>query len=287
MKRAALIKDELGQIETVEDLTGVFESIASMHIAKIRGRVVASKSFFAELWQVYSSLRIDPSKRIGARKHAQQGSSVAVIITSEGKFGGGLNDKILQVMLDSYPEDARPAIVAMGSYGAAKLKRQGVPIKRAFSLPPRDIDINVSAVIRELQHYERIAVFYQTYDSLRVQKVARIDLLSTVREYGQGVGESRETLSPDDYIFEPGIAEIADYMESVMMGIALTRVVMEAKLAGYAARYNTMSLAKKRAGDLVGDFRHEYHRAKRAESDERIKEVLKAAKYQRQLRGMR
>lgn len=287
MKRANLIREDLEQTETIEDLTAVFESIASIHIAKIRNRVVASKEFFAELWQVYSSLRLDPGKRLKAKKGTEKGSKAAVVITSEGKFGGAMNDKILQAFHDTYPADQQPAVVALGSYGAAKLKNSNANLTRAFTMPPHDIDINVSAVIEEVRRYSQVSVFYQTYDSLRVQKVARIDLVSKVQEYGQDVGEAGQTLNPEDYIFEPGVGEIADYMESVMMGIALTQVVMEAKLAGYAARYNQMSMAKQRAGDLVGGFRQEYLRARRAESDERTKEALKAFKYYQAMEGAR
>lgn len=287
MKRATLIKGDLEQTQTVQELTSVFESIASIHIAKIRGRVVASKEFFAELWQVYSSLRVDPSKRLKGSQGAKKGRKAAVVVTGEGKFGGGMNDAIIQAFSDSYPPNAQPAVIVLGSYGAAKLKHMGANVKRAFNMPEGDTDINVSAVIRELRNYEQISVFYQTYDSLRVQKVARIELLSKVKEYGEDVGDSKQTLDPNNFIFEPGIAEIADYMESVMMGIALTQIVMESKLASYAARYNTMSQAKKRAGDLVSDFRHDYLRARRAESDERTKESLKAFKYYQALESLK
>lgn len=283
MKRAILLKNDLAQTQTVEELTSVFESIASMRIAKIRGRVVESKHFFAELRQVYSSLRADSSKR--QRHRPAQPSSVAVVITSDGKFGGGMNDKIIQTLLDAYAPNERPAIVALGSYGANKLHRQGVPLKRAFSMPLKDTDINIGAVIRQLQGFDNITVFYQTYDSLRVQKVARIDLRSTVRNYGKDVNANQATLNPDDFIFEPSLAEIVHYLESVMMGITLTQLVMEAKLADYAARYNVMSAAHKRAGDMVGDFRHQYYRVKRSESDERTKEALKSLKSRNAMKG--
>ena len=73
MRRAVTIQDEVTQIETIENLTGVFESIASLKISKVRHRVVASKEFFAELWQTYSQLRVDHSERIGQRKATENG----------------------------------------------------------------------------------------------------------------------------------------------------------------------------------------------------------------------
>jgi hypothetical protein len=39
-----------------------------------------------------------------------------------------------------------------------------------------------------------------------------------------------------------------------------------------------MSQAKKRAGDMVTEYKRDYYRAKRADSDERTKEGIKAAK---------
>ena len=68
MKRAIVIQQDLTQIHTVEDLTTVFESIASVKIAKIRNRVVASKEFFAELWQTYRSLRVDQKEQQSRRR---------------------------------------------------------------------------------------------------------------------------------------------------------------------------------------------------------------------------
>jgi ATP synthase F1 gamma subunit len=278
MRRAPHIKKELEQTQTIEDLTQVFESIASMHIARIRGRVVASKEFFAELWQIYAGLRVnskDRMKRGGAHKN---GRTVLVAITSEAKFGGSSHDHVLEVLRAAYPGDKDTDVMAIGTYGMQWLARHNLPVKQGFTMPTHDEDINVGQAIEILDKYERITVFYQTYDSLRVQKAARIDLHSTVQELGEDVGEGIETISPADYIFEPGVKEIADYMESVMLSVALIQVIMEAKLADYALRFNNMSLAKQRANDLVGVFQHEYYRTKRAEGDERLKEIIKVVK---------
>jgi F0F1-type ATP synthase gamma subunit len=64
-----------------------------------------------------------------------------------------------------------------------------------------------------------------------------------------------------------------------MMGVALIQVIMESKLAQYAARFNAMNSAKHRATDLVTDFNLQYHRAKRAEGDERLKEIIKIVRH--------
>lgn len=285
MRRALHIQNELGQIHIVEDLTEVFESVASMHIAKIRNRVIASKSFFAELWPTYRSLRLDPEERV-VTSHSQKGRNAFVALTAEGRLGGQVNDQIIDQLLQTLPNSQKTDVMSIGGRGAELLAQHQTPVVHSFPLPSTDINFSVGDIIKILQEYDHITVFYQTYESLRTQKVVRIELLTAVRVLGDDVGEEGETVSSRDYIFEPNIGEIAKYMESVMMGVALTQIIMESKLAGYAARFNAMNAAKRRARDLVFDIRSQYYRAKRAENDERLKEIMKITKIQRAKGGI-
>lgn len=281
MIRASAIQKELNQVRTVEDLAEVFESIASLRIAKIRNRVVASKAFFAELWQTYQSLRVNPREHLRRLGHAKNGRGVFVAITAEGKLSGDIDEQIINNLLAEYTDPANTDIVVIGTHGLSQLQERSVPVTKSFHLPVSDVNFSVSDVIEALSEYKRISVFYQTYDSLRVQEPTRIELISAVQELSETVGSDTEVVSTRDYIFEPNIDKITDYMESVMFGVALTQVIMESKLAQYANRFNTMSRAKQRAGELTNDYRQDYYRAKRTEGDERLKEVVKAIKLRR------
>lgn len=279
MRRAVNILHDLEQIHVVEDLTEVFESIASLRIAKIRNRVVASKDFFAELWQTYSGLRIDPEERLQRSARAKKGRNVFLAVTAEGKLSGDVDEQIITAMTTAASQSSKTAMVVVGAHGASLLKQRNVRAAKTFAMPASDLNFNVSAIIDELNTYNQISVFYQTYESLRLQKIARIELLSAVRNLSEGISEGTEIVSSRDYIFEPSVDEIADYMESVMMGVALIQIIMETKLAQYASRFNTMTVAKNRAKDLSDDYRHQYYRARRSESDERLKETIKVARY--------
>lgn len=281
MRRAIIIQNQLSQLRTVEDLTEVFESVASMHIARIRNHVVASQQFFAELWPTYRSLRIDPRERVATNRKVQKGHNAFVAVTSEGKLAGAVDEQIIDQMLASITKGNKPDIMVVGTHGIGRLQQHGVKIEKAFTLPTTDINFSVGEIIDALEHYDQISVFYQTYESLRSQTVTRIELLTAVRALGEGVGEDEELVTSRDYIFEPSIAEIATYMESVMMGVALIQIIMESKLAGHAARFNNMSRAKMRAKDLVTDMQQDYYRTKRTERDERLQEIMKVVKHGR------
>jgi F-type H+-transporting ATPase subunit gamma len=277
MKRATSIQQELVETHMVQELTEVFESIASIKIAKIRGRVVASKAFFAELWQIYGGLRIDPKQRLARPHIAETNKDVLVIVTAEGKLSGDIDEHIIKTMLGVRKDPETSDIVVIGSHGLSLLQQMNVQPANAFHLPESDANFNVANIVADLNKYKKISVFYQTYESLRLQKVAQIELLSAVKDLSEDVEEG-EIVSSHEYIFEPSIDEIADYMESVMMGVALIQVIMETKLAQHASRFNAMNSAKHRAGDLYADFRRSFYRAKRGEADERLKEIMNVAR---------
>ena len=80
MRRASAILAESAQIETVKDLTSVFESLASTQVAKVKGRVELSRQFFELLWSRYTGIRNDPKSRITQRRlgdGGQRGCAVA------------------------------------------------------------------------------------------------------------------------------------------------------------------------------------------------------------------
>lgn len=278
MRRAVTILQEMGQIHTVESLTEVFESIASIKIARLRGRVVASKGFFAELWQTYSSLRVHPKEQLSRAGVEKNGRNVFVAVTTEGKLSGDIGNRVIDELLENlkhHPDDLTDIIV-LGTHGASRLEQLGVKMAQVFRLPEGDEQASVTEMIAALEKYEQISVFYQTYESIRVQRVARIELVSAVRELSDEVeSDDVEIVSSHDFIFEPGISDIADYLESLMMGVALNQVLIESKLAQYASRFNAMNSAKHRAREIGSEYDRLYHRAKRSESDERLKETMK------------
>jgi len=82
--------------------------------------------------------------------------------------------------------------------------------------------------------------------------------------------------SPRDYLFEPSVDDVVRYLESVMMEIALSQVILESRLAQYASRFTAMSAAKKRARELQVELAMSFNRARRGEADDRIKEIVNA-----------
>ncbi len=285
MRRASAIEKESIQITTVEDLTSVFESIASTQVAKVKNKVELSKEFFRLLWSRYSSIRVDPSTHITNRSRTRDNSKkVFVIISAEAGLGGDIDQRLIETMLQNYDE-ATTDIVVLGTHGATQLTQRGINFSRYFKVPETDRYINVSPVIEAIQAYSQVIVYYEEYISLGVQEIKIIDLVSSMRGMSQTSGTEDDIISVQDTIFEPSLDDIADQMEMTMMTLALSQTILESSLAQAASRFNAMAVAKKRAIDILSDYQLEFHRAKRSESDRRLREVMVSLKKKKQHLG--
>jgi F-type H+-transporting ATPase subunit gamma len=279
MRRPAAIEKDANEIGTVKDLTSVFESLASTQVAKVKGKVELSKEFFRLLWSRYSSLRADPAARLTERQLGHnQARKVFIIISAEAGLSGDIDLRLIETMVHDY-DPKTTDIIVLGSHGANQLSQRGIKYARFFQVPESDHYIDVSPVIDAVAPYAQIIVYYEEYVSLGVQNIKKIDLISSVKDMSEGAEEDAMTAA--DTIFEPSLDDIADEMELTMMTLALSQTILESSLAQAASRFNAMAVAEKRAGELLGDFTLEFHRAKRSESDRRLREVLVGIKKKR------
>jgi F-type H+-transporting ATPase subunit gamma len=278
-RQANSIKREAGQVGTISELTGIFESIASMRISKIKDKVTSSQAFFDELWKIYSQLRVDSGSRLsGSTGPKREKPNVYLVLTSEGGLSGDIDSRIVRTVLENYDPTTTDLIV-IGAHGATQFVQNKTKIKRYFRLPDVDQAIDVSPIISELLGYAKPTVWFQRYISLSNQEVGRIDLLGRVRELGSGKDAAegdQEVISPREYLFEPSVEDVVRYLEGVMMEIALTQVILESRLAQYASRFTAMSAAEKRAKQMQLALVMTFNRAKRGEADDRIKEIINA-----------
>ncbi|MBP6037778.1 MAG: F0F1 ATP synthase subunit gamma [Candidatus Saccharimonas sp.] len=276
MRRANVIEKDMAGIGTLKDLTNVFESLASTQVAKVKNKAQLSQEFFNLLWKRYTAIRIDPKKRLAVREGVgDNGKKVLVLISAEAGLSGDLDMRMIETMQDEY-KAGNTDIVVLGSHGASQLTQRGIPYIRFFQVPESDSYINVTPVIEAVRPYSEIAVYYEEYISLGQQEVSRIDLVTHMKDMSEGVEEG--TMTDIDTIFEPSLAMIADQMEETMMSLALSQTILQSGLAQAASRFNAMTVAEDRATELLGEYKLEFHRAKRSESDRRLREVLVSIK---------
>lgn len=275
MKQPQEIEKDEKAMATLVELTGVFEGIASMRIAQIKGQVLQATQFFDALWHIYSQLRVDGLFRFGRSQSDEEviDKELFIIITAEGGFSGDIDQKLIQLMLKSYDKEKHDIIV-IGHHGAVQLAQRGISYEQYFKLPTKDKNINVTPIINWVQRYRTSRVFYQEYVSLMVQDVKSIELSSAVADKGKDSKKGEDVITEENYIFEPSTYDVVDHLESSMLRIAVSQLILNSKLAQYASRFRAMSASHTRATEAKQELRLDFNRAKRAIKDTRLKEII-------------
>ncbi len=275
MSRLQEVTEQRIAMDTIVNLTSVFEGLASMKIAQVKNQVLSSQQFFNELWEIYKQIRVDSLFRFGRGNEKDMiHKQLIMVITAEGGFSGDIDQKLIKWMLETYNPEKQDIIV-IGHHGALQLLQAKVGFKKYFTLPSRDTNINVRPLVAEVGHYESTVVYYQTYVSLMTQEIKRIELQTAVAQQAQAAGGDKpdEIISEQTYIFEPSTFDVVAHLERSMTEIALSQVILDSKLAQYASRFRAMSMAKDKSNEMAGDLRMQFNRTKRRIQDERLKEM--------------
>lgn len=275
MRRPSEVAIDEAAMNTLVGITNIFEGLASIRIAQIKNQVLQSEQFFEALWNMYLQLRVDNLFHMGRSEFNTKvvDKELLIIVTGEGGLSGDIDEKLINLLIQNY-SPKKQDIIVIGHHGAVQLVHAKVRFKKYYKLPAKDLDINVSPLIREVQKYRNTTVYYQTYVSLMIQDVKRIELAKAVQEQGSKVEVTDETISEQTYIFEPSTFAVVDHLERSMLQVALSQVILESKLAQYASRFRAMTDAHQLAGETRSDLRQELAKSKRMAKDEQLKEIL-------------
>lgn len=274
------MNQKLDAMQVIVKLSSVFESIASLHIAQIRNQVLQSQDFFSELWHIYTQIRAGDSFRFGrVSNRTEIDKELFVAITAAGGLSGDIDQKLINWMLTQY-DPKKHDIIVIGHHGALQLMQQDIQFKKYFELPESDKNINVMPIVAEIQRYRSSTAYYQTYVSLMIQDVKKLELSRAVQQQGSQAEKSKkeDVISEASYIFEPSTQAVVGHLERSMLNIMLEQIILESKLAQYASRFRAMSAAHKKADDYFSDLKGDFSHIKRTQTDERLKEVIYSIK---------
>jgi F0F1-type ATP synthase gamma subunit len=274
MKRPVELLNEKQTMDTLLTLTSAFEGIASTHLANIRSEVIRSNVFFEDLWRVYSKIRVDNEFHFGRGiKTEMIEKELFILVSAEGGFSGDVDQRILEFLEGLYDKDKNDIIV-IGKHGSTILDQMNIKYVKFYDLPSHDKNINVAPLIKDIQNYRLTSMFYSQYITLDNQKVRRIQLTAYVSELGSDVKPSNDIISEFNYIFEPSVYEVVSHLEESMLYVAVSQIILDAKLAQYASRFRSMSAARQVTSDARDRIFTQYRHAIRSIQDERLKETI-------------
>jgi|GEM_PF-88846 len=294
MKRPLEIAAEQANMQTIVSLTDVFEGLASMRIMRSKDRVLKSRSFFDDIWQIYSQIRVSDEFRYGRSGFERANNKeLYLLVTNEAGLGGDIDQRLIATAMRTY-DAHKNDIVIIGKRGHTLLQQHNTTVLQYFKLPTGD-DFSVEPVVECVKKYRNTKVFYESYESLTRQAIKTIDLGAVVKSredadrgktlideggYAFAVVNGRdqvhdtELIDESSYIFEPSVRAVVTYFEQAMIRLTVTEAILDSRLAQDASRFRAMSQANDSANDTAQQLRSQFYHARRAVVDQRLREIM-------------
>jgi len=277
------IKDQMVTVQSVGGFANAMQQIATMRMAHLRAKVLASRPFVEEavvMMQELATLqnmmahkdlyKLDKKHQDEAAKKFHNGRRAVIVITSNQGLTGHYNIEIFQKLEKLLVDEKDADFFVIGkkgqeSFATGKYKVQYFPYEVGENFVIEDL----KRLIDLFDYYEDIVLLYSRYLNSAKRDVVITSIVKPELEESEEVKRQ-----PGKYIFEPDIFVLSQSIGHKLRGALFQQQIFDSRLAQYSAQMVGMKTASDNAVDLLADLRLEYNKQRRKMIDKKIGEVF-------------
>ena len=231
-------------LDRSKELCVSYEQISMMRMNSIKKGVLATRTFYADVTDVYYKVKKVYKKQmieVEKKRKEKQTKKVSVLLSADNKLYGDILQKVFHTFITDIQKEETDVVI-VGSLGKAMYERAGAPKKYvSIDLPHADSELTLAdlgGVISHLSAYGVIDIYFGKYESYVNQKPVHMNIT------GDAIfGEERTETDSSLYYFEPSLEKIIHFFETQMVSALLKQSVFEGQLARYASRIGSMEEA--------------------------------------------
>lgn len=236
------LKDELGELGTLKDISSALTEASSAKIKKIRASFEKNREFFEEITHVYHIVSAN-AHRLGAKATAKKEAvkMLTIALTANQHFYGNQNTMIMKNYMNDM-QNSQSDMVIVGKTGHEFMETQrGIrPYKKIVFEKDYPSEKEVRSILNLIKEYNKVSIYYPKFVTLLQQTVGVSDITQAVDTSGKEAEE-------EHVLFEPEIDKINDFFERQVRTVLFFRVMLETDLSRTASRLIAMSAAEERS----------------------------------------
>ena len=278
------IRSKIKSVQNTQKITRAMEMVAASKMRKAQDRMSATRPYAENIRRVIGHLAMAHPEYTHAYMRGREVKRVGIIVVSTDRgLCGGLNTNLfkagLGVMREWKDKGVDVDVCSIGSKGLGFFKRVGGKIvAEASGLgdAPR-LEELLGSVKVMLDAYDngeidRLFVVYNQFVNTMTQKPTVEQLLPI-----KAAEETKELAYHWDYIYEPDAEEVLGqllmrYVESLVYQGVVENIACE-----QAARMVAMKAASDNAGNLIGELKLAYNKARQASITQELSEIVAGA----------
>lgn len=271
-------KRELEHIEAAKYITRALRDISANKMRGIRESFARNYAFYTDIRQLYTLVRSHAARAKTEAKEKGEGAaeekgirrtaSISVAITSNKRFYGSLNKKVMDAFIKQL-DRRRGRHIVIGKTGrqylaGTKYERRAEYLSFEADNPNED---ELGRFLDAVRSHDRILVYYPRFINVFRQDVAIVDIAEVPEE--ETVAETKV-----GYIFEPELTHMLLFFETQVQHLLFSRIMLEAELARTAARLMKMDSAEREADAEMKRKRRILHKEMTALSNMHLLETF-------------
>jgi F-type H+-transporting ATPase subunit gamma len=264
------IKQSLKTISTINEITQIYQEIASIRIKETLEGVLRTRFFLDGLAKIYNHVKaaylVLLKKEISnARENLSEisflkrnGKQLAVFLSANSQFYGPLiidGWNLLRIFL----KNKKMEVAVVGKIGRALFKEQPLDLKTFFFdlEDERPSEKNLKIIVDFIKNYEKILVFHGKFYSFLHQEMIITDISGgiTLKEILEKESQSEKQYKK--YLVEPSFEELLDFFETEIVSALFNQTILEHQLARFGSRMIAMDNANQNAKKIIKKLKQE------------------------------
>ena len=283
MAGAREIRTKIRSVENTKKVTRALEMVSASKIRKAQDQMKATRPYARLMQQMIGHIaKASPEYRHPFMVEREVKRIGYVIITTDRGLCGGLNSNLFKhILADMRAWQAKGAeieLVCIGQKGLAFFKRLSAKMSGSVThlgdKPRVEQLIGVIKVMLDAYsegRLDRVTLCYNDFINTMTQR-PRLDQLLPLP-----ASDSLESKHSWDYLYEPDAQTVLDEVLRRYVEVLVYQGVVENLASEHAARMVAMKSASDNAGNLIGQLKLVYNKARQAAITQEISEIVGGA----------
>jgi F-type H+-transporting ATPase subunit gamma len=291
------IRNRIRGIRNIGQVTRAMDMVASARLRRAQMRAQAARPYARRIQEILQEVA---TAAPGFNQHPllrtrNVHTSCVVVFTSDKGLCGGFNSNVLDKAekLANSLDAPEHRFVVIGRKGVLHFRAEGVHVDKTFPGPGKEPNVQeIGDITRFLissylnQTYDEIHLVFTSFlsamrsepVSLKLIPLGSLEQAAAREEDGEkGREESSESRKQIDFIFEPSVEQLADYLLPLYVEVLINRALLDSSASEHAARMVAMRNATENSEELIKQLSKTYNRVRQGSITKEILEVVSGA----------
>jgi F-type H+-transporting ATPase subunit gamma len=275
------IRRRIASVRSTQKITKAMKMVAAAKLRRAQTAILEARPYAIKLHEVLSDLA---ARAGGGAAHPllarrEERRVMLLVLTSDrglcGAFNANISRRAEKFLEEQRRAGAEVSFSIVGRKGRDYLRRRRYDIRREYmnvlaELHPDRAQEIASNIVEDYgaQDLDAVYMVYNEFKSAVSQRVVVEKLLPI---------EPADVENPVDFIYEPGKAELLDFVLPRYVGAQIWRALLESVASEYGARMSAMEAAASNAGEMIAKLTLTYNRARQAAITKELMEIVGGA----------